>query len=81
MVDQVPLHASVALLNDVQATHFESGTPVLLHRGDIGTVVMTYGNGECEVEFANRDGQTYALLPLSTDRILVLRDVPEGAVT
>jgi hypothetical protein len=71
----------VALLNDVHVTHFESGTPVLLHRGDIGTVVMTYGNGECEAEFANRDGRTYAMHPLSADCLLILRDVPEGAVT
>ncbi|MCC7370554.1 MAG: DUF4926 domain-containing protein [Chloroflexi bacterium] len=81
MDDRVPLHASVALLNDVQATHFEHGMPVVLHRGDVGTVVLIYGNGECEVEFAGRDGRTYALLPLPSECLLVLRDVPEDAVT
>lgn len=80
MDGHVALYASVALLNEVQTTHFESGTPVHPHRGDIGTVVMLYGNGRCEVEFADRDGRTYAMLPLSADCLLVLRDVPENAV-
>ena len=81
MDEHVALHASVALLTEVQATHFESGAPVHLHRGDIGTVVTIYGNGEYEVEFADRDGRTYAMLPLSADCLLVLRDVPGDAVT
>ena len=81
MDELIPLHASVALLNDVQATHFENGTPMLLHRGAIGTVVLTYGSGECEVEFANRDGRTYAMLALPSHCLLVLRDVPESVVT
>ena len=54
---------------------------MLLHRGDVGTVVLIYGNGEYEVEFANRDGRTYAMLPLSTDCLLVLREAPASAVT
>jgi hypothetical protein len=71
----------VALLNDVQTTHFESGSPVLLHRGDIGTVVLTYGGGECDVEFADRNGRTYAMLTRSTDSLLVLLDLPAGVAT
>ncbi len=71
------MHATVALLEDMHTTHFESGEPVLLRRGDIGTVVMLYDGGACEVEFADRRGRTYALLPLSANRLLVLRDTPE----
>jgi hypothetical protein len=76
MSDQPPMHATVALLEDTWTTHFESREPVLLHRGDVGTVVMLYDGGSCEVEFADRSGRTYALLTLSADRLLVLRDVP-----
>jgi len=71
------MHAVVTLLEDVQTTNFESGEPLLLRRGETGTVVMLYGDGTCEVEFADRHGRTYALLPLPLDRLLVLRDVPE----
>jgi len=71
------MHATVALLEDARTTHFESGEPVLLRRGDIGTVVMLYDGGACEVEFADRSGRTYALLPLSAGQLLVLHDTPE----
>jgi hypothetical protein len=71
------MHATVALLEDTLTTHFETGESVLLRRGDIGTVVMLYDGGACEVEFSDRSGHTYALLPLSADRLLVLHDAPE----
>ena len=66
------MHATVALLEETRTTHFESGAPVLLRRGDTGTVVMLYDDRACEVELSDRSGRTYALLPLSADRLLVL---------
>jgi len=77
MTDRPPMHATVALLEDIPTAHFESGEPVLPRRGDIGTVVMIYDDGACEIEFADRNGRTYALLPLSADQLLVLHDTPE----
>lgn len=71
------MHAIVALLDDVQTTHFETGEPVVLSRGEAGTVVMLYGDGTCEVEFADRSGRTYVLLPLPVDRLLLLHGVTE----
>jgi hypothetical protein len=47
------MHATVALLEDTPTTHFETGEPVFLRRGDIGTVVMLYDDGACEIEFSN----------------------------
>lgn len=79
MSDRLPLHAVVALLEDTRTTHFESGAPLLLRRGDTGTVVMTYDDGACEVEFADRSGCAYAMLALPVDRLLVLHDTPERA--
>ena len=73
------MHASVALLNNTHTAHFESGAPLLLRRGDTGTIVMTYGDGAFEVEFADRSGRTYALVTLSADQLLALHDAPERA--
>ena len=42
MNGEIKMHDVVALLEDVRTKHFESGQPLLLHRGQIGTVVMTY---------------------------------------
>jgi hypothetical protein len=79
MSDRTLMHNAVALIEDVQATHFESGRPLLLRRGETGTVVMLYDGGACEVEFADRSGRTYALLTLPTGGLLVLHDASERA--
>jgi hypothetical protein len=72
-------HDIVALLEDKPVKHFESGKPLLLHRGQIGTIVMIYHDGVCEVEFADRDGRAYAMLPLRPDQFMLLHDTPDFA--
>jgi len=57
MSPAIQMHDIVALLGDVPAKHFETGQPLLLRRGQIGTVVMTYDGTAFEVEFADRDGK------------------------
>jgi hypothetical protein len=74
-----PMYAVVALLEETPATHFETGQPLRLRRGQIGTVVMTYADGACEVEFADRAGRTYALLPLAAAKLMPLHDTPQPA--
>ena len=71
------MHEVVALLEATPSKHFESGQPILLRRGQIGTVVMTYEDGAYDVEFADRNGRTYALLTLLPDKLLVLHETPE----
>jgi hypothetical protein len=48
-----------------------------LLRGQVGTVVEIYADGQCEVEFADEEGRTYALEALDGDRLMVLRYRPE----
>jgi hypothetical protein len=79
MDNRPPPHAIVALLEDVDTTRFESDEPLLLQCGDMGTVVMVYDDGACNIEFSDRSGRTYAMLSVSGDRLLVLRDAPEHA--
>lgn len=79
MNGEIHLHDSVALLEETPATHFETGRPLLLRRGQVGTVVMTYDGSAFEVEFSGRDGRAYALLPVPAERLMVLREVPELA--
>ena len=64
MIGEIKTHDVVALMQDVRAKHFASDKPLLLRRGQIGTVVMLYQDGSCEVEFADRDGRAFAILPL-----------------
>jgi hypothetical protein len=76
-----PIHMNdvVVLIEDTLTEHFETGQPLWLRRGQVGTVVMTYDGSAFEVEFAGRDGRAYALLPVPAGKLLVLRDAPELA--
>ena len=73
------MHDVVALLQDMRTPHFESGRPLLLRCGQIGTVVMSYPDGAYEVEFADRDGRAFALLSFKPDQLMVLHDAPDFA--
>ncbi len=73
-------HDVVALLEDTPVKHFQTGDPLLLRRGQIGSVVLVHANGVLEVEFADGDGRPYALVPVSRDKLMLLRDTPDYAV-
>ena len=61
----------VALLEDTP----EHG----LVRGHVGTVVELLA-GAYEVEFSDREGKTFALIPLSGEQLMVLHHHPVRAV-
>ena len=77
----IRLHDVVALLEDLPTTHFETGRPLTLCRGEVGTVVMTYDGSAVEVEFSAEDGCAYAIQPVPSGKLLILRQPPDSAVT
>lgn len=81
MNSNIHMHDVVVLLEDLRTKHFETGQPLMLRRGQVGTVVMTYDGSAFEVEFAGRDGRAYALLPVAADKLILLRDTPELVAT
>ena len=74
------MHDVVALLVDIRARHLETDLPLLLRRGQVGTVVMSYDGTVFEVEFAGKDGRPYALLPIHGSKLMILRDTPDCVV-
>ena len=50
-----------------------------LGRGQVGTVVEQLAPEVFEVEFSDDDGQSYAVLPLRADQLLVLKYRPAAA--
>jgi len=80
MTNQIHMHDIVALLEDTPAKHFQTGGQLLLRRGQMGTVVMIYDGTTFEVEFAGRDGRAYAMLPIKSDKLMVLHDTLEPTV-
>jgi hypothetical protein len=78
MADKIQLHDVVALMEDVAATHFLTHRPLQLRRGQLGTVVTLLDNNHFQVEFADREGRAYAILPFSGDQLMALREQPEA---
>ena len=54
MNEEIQMHDLVAIAGDIVTTHFVTGTPLTLRRGQIGTVVMTYEGSAFEVELLIR---------------------------
>jgi len=52
-----------------------------LAKGDLGTVVLTHGSDGYEVEFIALDGETIAVVSLSTDQVRAIgsREMPRPA--
>ena len=70
--DTIQLLETVALTVDLPETN--------LCRGQVGTVVDILGGGKAfEVEFADRNGRTYASLGLRPEQVMVLRYAPATA--
>lgn len=47
-----------------------------LQRGQVGTIVETLATGVYEVEFADLDGRTYAMLALPAEHLMLLHHRP-----
>ncbi len=76
-MQRIQIHDMVAIKEDIQTQRFMSDQPILLRQGQVGTVVELLGNGEAfEVEFADREGQAYAMLAIVPEKLMLLRYEP-----
>ncbi|MFQ3598323.1 MAG: DUF4926 domain-containing protein [Chloroherpetonaceae bacterium] len=63
----------VALNEDLRASHYESKLPILLKRGQVGTVLEVYEQGASYlVEFADQQGVMFALEILESKQLIPL---------
>ncbi|MGB3509944.1 MAG: DUF4926 domain-containing protein [Microcoleaceae cyanobacterium] len=62
----------VALTEDRQTTHFETGEPITLSKGQVGTIVIVFNNNVFEVDFSDNDGTTYAMETILGNQLLQL---------
>ncbi|MDY7006578.1 MAG: DUF4926 domain-containing protein [Cyanobacteriota bacterium] len=62
----------VALTEERQAKHFETGEAITLYEGQVGTIVMEYDNNVFEVDFSNNDGTTYAMETVPHHQLMLL---------
>ncbi|GGA38919.1 DUF4926 domain-containing protein [Okeania sp. KiyG1] len=72
-MNEIKLHDTVALTENIKITQFMTDKEIILPRGQVGTVVEIYDQGKAfEVEFANKNGQTYALISLELEKLILL---------
>lgn len=64
----IDIHSVVALLEDLP----DEG----LVRGQVGTVVENWAPGVYEVEFADDNGKTYAMVALKAEQLMRLHHAP-----
>ncbi len=62
----------VAITEDIQTTHYETGESITLYKGQVGTVVMEFDGTAFEVEFSSNDGSTYAMETIPTQNLMLL---------
>lgn len=68
----------VALMEEVSATHPETQQPVLLRRGQVGTVLMGFDDAFL-VDFSDSEGQTYAMETIPAQKLMLLFYEPATA--
>jgi len=69
----IKLHDIVALAESIKTTQFMTEKEIILPRGQMGTIVEEYNNGEAfEVEFCDNSGRTYALVSLGLEKLMLL---------
>ncbi|NEP87574.1 MAG: DUF4926 domain-containing protein [Okeania sp. SIO2C2] len=69
----IKLHYKVTLTKNMKTTQFVTDKEIILPRGKVGTVVEIYEQGKAfEVEFANKNGQTYVLISLELEKLMLL---------
>ena len=72
-MSQIKLYDIVALTENIKTTQFMTEKEIILPRGQMGTVVEEYNNGEAfEVEFSDLNGQTYVLVSLEAEKLMLL---------
>jgi hypothetical protein len=62
----------VVIDRDILATHKESNQPILLRKGQVGTVVMDFDGEAYLIDFADREGITYAMETVPAEQLILL---------
>ena len=67
----------VALTEDVTATHKITHQPILLRRGQLGTVLMSFDSHAFLIDFTDQQGNTFAMETVDCSKLLQLIQEPE----
>ena len=71
-MDSIKEYDLVVLTKDIQAIHKLTHTPILLCRGQVGTVVMDFEQHAFLIDFADEQGVTYAMETVTKEHLIPL---------
>lgn len=71
-MDSIQEYDLVVLTKDIQATHKETHRPILLRRGQVGTVLMDFEQQAFLIDFADEEGVTYAMETVPKENLIPL---------
>ncbi|TAE24094.1 MAG: DUF4926 domain-containing protein [Candidatus Kapaibacterium sp.] len=72
LADKLKEHDVVVLLQSTPTTHFESGEPITITQGSVGTIVDDYIGETALVEFADADGCAVAIDAIPVEHLMLL---------
>ena len=62
----------VALTEEINAIHKETSGPILLRPGQVGTILMSFDDRAYLVDFADAQGNTYAMETVPSEKLMQL---------
>ena len=62
----------VALTTEIQAIHKETSQPILIRPGKVGTILMSFDDRAYLVDFADAQGNTYAMETVPSEKLMEL---------
>ncbi len=62
----------VVLTAEIPATHKATHQPILLRKGQVGTILMNFDDRAYLVDFADTQGCTYAMETVPSDQLIQL---------
>lgn len=62
----------VALTAEIQAIHKATSGPILLRSGQVGTILMSFDDRAYLVDFADAQGNTYAMETVPSEKLMQL---------
>ena len=69
----------VALIAEIQAIHKATSGPILLRPGQVGTILMSFDDRTYLVDFADAEGNTYAMETITSEKLMQLVYEPRPA--
>jgi hypothetical protein len=71
-MSQIQEYDLVAIDRDIPTTHKDTKQPILLRKGQVGTVVMDFDGKAFLIDFANEQGITYAMETVPAEQLIPL---------